>query len=127
MIQAGQSATISLESYPSNLRIGMVLLSSNVKAFGSLFFQASISLIYHETVVICAGSEFTIYVGNIRQTAVTIAVFESSSIHINETKAVLFKFKNYPEYISVGQKLLFRNGVFKGTGEVTQVFPILNK
>ncbi|KAI4467536.1 elongation factor tu-related [Holotrichia oblita] len=125
-IQAGQSATISLETYPANLRIGMMLLNENVKAFGSFFFQASISLIYHETVTICIGSEFTIYAGNIRQTAVTIAVFESSSMHTNELKAVLFKFKNYPEYICIGQKLLFRNGVFKGTGEITQVFPILN-
>ncbi|KAK9696231.1 Elongation factor Tu GTP binding domain [Popillia japonica] len=123
MVRAGQSAAVCLENSPENLRNGMVLLSREVKASGSLFFQASVSVIYHET-VICPGFESTVHIGNIRQTAVIIAIFESQFIHINERKSVLFKFKNCPEHVRVGQRLLFRSGMSKGTGDITQVFPI---
>ncbi|KRT83365.1 hypothetical protein AMK59_4740 [Oryctes borbonicus] len=123
MVRAGQSAAICLEDSPEGIRNGMVLLSRDVEASGSLYFQASVSVIYHER-VICRGFESTVHIGNIRQTAVIIAIFESSYLQVNERKSVLFKFKNYPEHVRVGQRLLFRSGMSKGTGEITQIFPV---
>lgn len=44
-------------------------------------------------------------------------------IKTNEKARVIFKFRNKPEYIRVGERLLFRDGKSKGVGEVTKIFP----
>lgn len=125
VVRAGQSAAICLEGNLDNLRNGMVLLDVDDRASGCRYFQASVSVLYHES-AIYQGFEATVYIGNIRQTAVIIAICESECIVVNEKKSVLFKFKNYPEHIRVGNRLLFRSGSSKGIGEITQIFPVLN-
>lgn len=37
---------------------------------------------------------------------------------------VLFKFIKHPEYLKVGAKVLFREGLTKGIGHVTMLQPI---
>ncbi|XP_044766325.1 GTP-binding protein 2 [Coccinella septempunctata] len=123
VVRAGQSAAICLDTYIPNLRNGMVLVSNTVKAYGCLFFQATISVIYHATAV-HQGFETTVHIGNIRQTAVIVGIFSASCIHTNESASVLFKFKGHSEYVTIGQRLLFREETAKGIGEVTQVFPL---
>lgn len=127
IVRAGQSAAICLDvGDTENVRNGMVLLSRDANASGCLYFQASISVLFHRT-AIYEGFEATVHIGNIRQTAIIFAIFESQCIHVNEKKSVLFKFKNYPEHVRVGQRLLFRSGMSKGIGEITQIFPISNE
>ncbi|XP_056646452.1 GTP-binding protein 2 [Diorhabda carinulata] len=123
MVRAGQSAAICLNTYVSGLRNGMVLLSSEENAKGCLYFQASVSVLFHAT-AIYPGFQTTVHIGNIRQTAVVIGICSSTCIHTNERDSVLFKFKVHPEYVSVGQRLLFREGSAKGIGEITQIFPL---
>ncbi|KAJ8923870.1 hypothetical protein NQ315_010452 [Exocentrus adspersus] len=98
MVRAGQSAAICLDTIVLGLRNGMVLLSHEENA--------------------------KVHIGNIRQTAVVIGICSSKCIHTNERDSVLFKFKLHPEYVTVGQRLLFREGASKGIGEITQVFPL---
>jgi GTPase len=126
MVRAGQSAALCLNSYIPNLRNGMVLLKADSNAKGCLFFQASVSVLFHAT-AIYQGYQTTVHIGNIRQTAVVLGIFPSKCIHTNERASVLFKFKVHPEYVTVGQRLLFREGAAKGIGEITQVFPLLHK
>ncbi|KAL3289897.1 hypothetical protein HHI36_023285 [Cryptolaemus montrouzieri] len=123
VVRAGQSAAICLDTYIPNLRNGMVLVSNDLKVYGCLYFQATISVIYHAT-GIHQGFETTVHIGNIRQTAVIVGIFSSNCIHTNESASVLFKFKGHSEYLTVGQRLLFREETAKGIGEVTQVFPL---
>ncbi|KAK9889434.1 hypothetical protein WA026_004703 [Henosepilachna vigintioctopunctata] len=123
VVRAGQSAAICLNSHIPNLRNGMVLVSSDLNAYGCLYFQATISVIYHAT-AIHQGFETTVHIGNIRQTAVIVGIFSSNCIHMNESASVLFKFKGHCEYVTVGQRLLFREETAKGIGEVTQIFPL---
>ncbi|XP_060537434.1 GTP-binding protein 2 isoform X2 [Cylas formicarius] len=125
MVRAGQSAAISLDSYLPNLRNGMVLVSKEHTAHGCLFFQATVSVLFHATAVY-PGFQTTVHIGNIRQTAVVIGICSSKCIHTNERDSVLFKFKVHPEYVTVGQRLLFREGASKGIGEITQIFPLTN-
>nr|XP_023026153.1 GTP-binding protein 2 [Leptinotarsa decemlineata] len=125
MVRAGQSAAICLETFIPGLRNGMVLLSEEGNAKGCLFFQASVSVLYHAT-AIYPGFQTTVHIGNIRQTAVVIGICSLKCIHTNERDSVLFKFKLYPEYVTVGQRLLFREGTAKGVGEITQIFPIVS-
>ncbi|KAJ8975811.1 hypothetical protein NQ317_013742 [Molorchus minor] len=123
MVRAGQSAAICLDTYIPALRNGMVLLSPEENARGCLFFQANVSVLFHAT-AIYPGFQTTVHIGNIRQTAVVIGICSSKCIHTNERDSILFKFKLHPEYVTVGQRLLFREGSAKGIGEITQVFPL---
>lgn len=123
MVRASQSAALCLDTYIPGLRNGMVLLSADQNAKGCMFFQASVSVLFHAT-AIYPGFQTTVHIGNVRQTAVVIGICSSKCIHTNERDSVLFKFKLHPEYVSVGQRLLFREGSAKGTGEITQVFPL---
>lgn len=118
MVRAGQSAAVCLDTYIPGLRNGMVLLSHEENAKGCLFFQASVSVLFHAT-AIYPGFQTTVHIGNIRQTAVVIGICSSKCIHTNEQDSVLFKFKLHPEYVAVGQRLLFREGAAKGIGEIT--------
>lgn len=123
MVRAGQSAAICLDTKIPNLRNGMVLVSEDAQAKSCLFFQASVSVLFHAT-AIYPGFQTTVHIGNIRQTAVVIGIFANRCIHTNERASVLFKFKTHPEHVKVGQRLLFREGASKGIGEVTQVFEL---
>ncbi|CAG9828181.1 unnamed protein product [Diabrotica balteata] len=123
MVRAGQSASLGLNTYIHGLRNGMVLLSEDEDAKACLFFQASVSVLFHAT-AIYPGFQTTVYIGNIRQTAVIMGICSSRCIHTNERDSVLFRFKLHAEYVAVGQRLLFKEGSSKGIGEITQIFPL---
>lgn len=132
MVRAGQSASLAFadnQNLPT-LRPGMVLLPDydnriEDQPFGSLFFQAKISVLFHAT-AIYEGFQTTVHIGNIRQTAVIEGIMGCTKIGTNEQASVLFRFVRQPEYVIAGQRILFREGKSKGIGKVTQVFP-LNK
>ncbi|XP_018328627.1 GTP-binding protein 2 isoform X1 [Agrilus planipennis] len=123
MVRAGQSAAICLNRQIDDLRNGMFLLSTEDKAaVGCFYFQANICVLFHSTAIYC-GFQTTVFIGNIRQTAIIVGIFSSDCIHTNERDSVLFKFTRLPEHVRIGQRLLFREGRTKGIGEITQVFP----
>ncbi|XP_050313463.1 GTP-binding protein 2 isoform X2 [Anthonomus grandis grandis] len=123
VVRAGQSAAICLNEYIPQLRNGLVLMGREENPRGCMYFQANLSVLFHST-AINPGFQTTVHIGNIRQTAVVIAIFANKCIHTNERDSVLFKFMNHPEYVTVGQRLLLRDGTGKGIGEITQVFPL---
>lgn len=45
-------------------------------------------------------------------------------LRTGEKAVVLFKFIKHPEYLKVGAKVLFIQGLTKGTGHVTKLQPI---
>lgn len=45
-------------------------------------------------------------------------------LRTGEKAVVLFKFIKHPEYLKVGAKVLFREGLTKGIGHVTKLQPI---
>lgn len=65
----------------------------------------------------------TVHVGNVRQTAVVEGIMCLRSMATNDRASVLFRFVRHPECIRVGARLLFREGLTKGIGKVTQIFP----
>ncbi|XP_066158391.1 GTP-binding protein 2 isoform X1 [Euwallacea fornicatus] len=123
VVRAGQSAAICLNTYMPNLRNGMVLVGREENPRGCIFFQATVSVLYHATAIF-PGYQITMHIGNIRQTAVVVAIFMSKSIQTNERDSVLFRFKSHPEYLSVGQRIFFRDGSGRGIGEISQIFPV---
>lgn len=133
VVRAGQSASLSfaLTAEIPHLRSGMVILPDNQFSilangndpFGSYFFQASVSVLFHATAIF-KGFQTTVHIGSIRQTAVIEGIMGVCKIGTNDTASVLFRFVRHPEYVTPGQRILFRDGSNKGIGKVTQVFPL---
>ena len=80
-------------------------------------------VLYHATTI---GKKFqtTVYIGNVRQTAIVEDISSSSRIATDERALVTFRFIKHPEHIKVGSSMLFREGAAKGFGTVTRVYPI---
>ncbi|KAL0269757.1 UNVERIFIED_CONTAM: hypothetical protein PYX00_007387 [Menopon gallinae] len=121
VVRASQSASLGFSQEVAGLRNGMVVVSPEVKPAGSVFFQATVYVLFHAT-AIHPGFQTTVHIGNIRQTAVMEGIMAVGGIHTNERASVLFRFMRHPEYVKVGMRLLFREGKTKGIGTVTQVF-----
>ncbi|EEB16335.1 GTP-binding protein, putative [Pediculus humanus corporis] len=121
MVRASQSASLSFTPEIPGLRNGMILVSPELKPAGSIFFQATVIVLFHAT-AIHRGFQTTVHIGNIRQTAIIEGIMAVGGIHTNERASVLFRFVRHPEYVRVGMRLLFREGKTKGIGTVTQVF-----
>lgn len=122
-VKASQSASLQLNETVLSVRKGMVLLGLGKEMIATWFFQATVSVLYHAT-AIYPGFQVTVHIGNIRQTAIMTGILTTGGIHTNDTASVLFRFVRHPEYVTVGMRLLFREGQAKGIGKITQIFPI---
>merc|ERR1712226_704437 len=122
LVRASQSAALAISDTPVTVvRRGMVLLDPRAGTpEPCLRFQAQVSLMFHPTEIV-QGFRTTVHVGNIRQTAVIEAIEPISRIRTNDTALVSFKFIRNPEYLTLGSRLLFRDGRTKGIGNVTKI------
>lgn len=132
LVRASQSASLTLAP-PTNrspplphLRPGMVLVSLRDRPHATLFFQATVLILYHATAIF-PGFQTTVHVGNVRQTCVIEGIMDvkDRGLQTNDTASVLFRFVSHPEYLHVGMQLLFREGRTKGIGTITQIFPLI--
>ncbi|XP_023686829.1 GTP-binding protein 2-like isoform X1 [Paramormyrops kingsleyae] len=119
VLRAGQAATLALGSFDrSLLRKGMVMVSPEMEPTICWLFEAEIVLLFHAK-TFRKGFQVTVHVGNVRQTAVVEALKGKEELRTGEKAVVRFRFIKHPEYLKVGAKLLFREGVTKGIGHVT--------
>ncbi|KAI3363263.1 hypothetical protein L3Q82_011892 [Scortum barcoo] len=124
VLRAGQAATLALGNFDrSLLRKGMVMVSPEMDPTICWMFEAEIVLLFHAK-TFHKGFQVTVHIGNVRQTATVEAVYDKEELRTGEKAAVLFKFIKHPEYLKVGAKVLFREGVTKGIGHVTKLKPI---
>lgn len=84
-------------------------------------FQARTQVLHHST-SICRGFQATVHIGNVQQTAVVEGILGSRGLHTNDRGSVIFRFLRQPEVVQNGARLLFRQGMTKGIGQVIQVF-----
>lgn len=123
VLRAGQAATLALGDFErSLLRKGMVMVSPEMNPTICWQFEAEIILLFHAK-TFHKGFQVTVHVGNIRQTATVEALQGKEELRTGEKAVVRFKFIKHPEYLKVGAKLLFREGVTKGIGQVTKLQP----
>ncbi|ESO96458.1 hypothetical protein LOTGIDRAFT_159869 [Lottia gigantea] len=121
-IQAGHSATVALHDIDrTELRKGMVLVSSEVKPISCMEFEADIYVLYHAS-QITVGFQTTLHIGTVCQTAI-ITQINQANIKTNQKARVMFKLIKQPEFIRVGSRLIFRQGRTKGMGEVLKTIP----
>ncbi|KAM4607653.1 GTP-binding protein 2 [Polymixia lowei] len=124
VLRAGQAATLALGDFDrSQLRKGMVMVSPEMDPTICWLFEAEIVLLFHAK-TFHKGFQVTVHVGNVRQTATVVAVHGKEELRTGEKAVVRFKFIKHPEYLKVGAKLLFREGVTKGIGHVTKLQPV---
>ncbi|XP_023686830.1 GTP-binding protein 2-like isoform X2 [Paramormyrops kingsleyae] len=97
---------------------GMVMVSPEMEPTICWLFEAEIVLLFHAK-TFRKGFQVTVHVGNVRQTAVVEALKGKEELRTGEKAVVRFRFIKHPEYLKVGAKLLFREGVTKGIGHVT--------
>ncbi|XP_056135843.1 GTP-binding protein 2b [Lampris incognitus] len=123
VLRAGQAATLALGNFDrSLLRKGMVMVSPKMNPTICCQFEAAIVLLFHAK-TFRRGSQVTVHVGNVRQTATVECLHGKVELRTGERAVVRFRFIKHPEYLRLGAKLLFREGVTKGIGHVTRLLP----
>ncbi|XP_034043697.1 GTP-binding protein 2b isoform X2 [Thalassophryne amazonica] len=123
VLRAGQAATLALGNFDrSLLRKGMVMVSPKMNPNICCQFEAAIVLLFHAK-TFRRGSQVTIHVGNVRQTATVECLHGKEELRTGERAVVRFRFIKHPEYLRLGAKLLFREGVTKGIGHVARLLP----
>ncbi|XP_033207312.1 GTP-binding protein 2 isoform X2 [Belonocnema kinseyi] len=132
VVRASQSASLTIAPPTKrdpplpHLRPGMVLVSSRDHPHATLFFQATILVVYHPT-AIYPGFQATVHAGNVRQTCIFEGIMEmkDDGLKTNGTASVLLRFVCHPEYLHVGMRLLLREGRAKAIGKIIQIFPLI--
>nr|CAG4718452.1 unnamed protein product [Naegleria fowleri] len=119
-VHAGQHASFALKKERrSGIRKGMVLVDEeDPKA--SWEFEADILVLYHST-TIKENYQPVVHCNCVRQTAKIIKM-DVESLRTGEKAKVKFRFMFRPEYLRVGERLIFREGTTKGLGVISQVF-----
>ncbi|KAF2650726.1 P-loop containing nucleoside triphosphate hydrolase protein [Lophiostoma macrostomum CBS 122681] len=127
---AGQSASLALRNVKRrDVRKGMVVLHKADKpdpATGQLpapkvyrEFVAEVLILSHAT-TIKTKYQAMLHVGPVSQTCAIIDI-DRQFIRTGDRALVAFRFVQRPEYLTVGDRILFREGRTKGLGIVKQV------
>eukprot|EP00800_Vazella_pourtalesii_P000539 TRINITY_DN104_c0_g1_i4.p1 TRINITY_DN104_c0_g1~~TRINITY_DN104_c0_g1_i4.p1 ORF type:complete len:435 (-),score=102.58 TRINITY_DN104_c0_g1_i4:94-1398(-) len=123
-VRPGQVACIaSKQLNRDSVRIGMVGLGLDKECVSCMEFIADTYLIYHTTNSITSKFRLTVYINSIRQQAIVVDI-EDDVLEPGNNKKVRFRFTRHPEYLSVGAKMLFREGTTKGIGTVTKLVSV---
>lgn len=120
---AGQSVTLALKNIRRNaIRKGQVLLThekDEPMPKVSRRFEAEILVLYHST-TIKSKYQAMVHCGAVRQTA-SITTTEQTVLRTGDRAKVEFEFVKNPEYLTVGSRLIFREGRTKGIGKITNL------
>ncbi|XJO76128.1 hypothetical protein BDV3_006698 [Batrachochytrium dendrobatidis] len=117
---AGQSASFGLKKVKrSGLRKGMIMINKSLNPKAVMEFEAKILILYHST-TIAYKYQAMLHCGGVRQTA-RIVGMDKQILRTGDRAVVRFRFMQYPEYLKLGAKLLFREGRTKGIGKVLRV------
>jgi len=121
-VKSGQTASFALKKIKrSQIRKGMVMVSPKVNPVACWEFNADIMVLHHPT-TIAVRYQAMVHCGPIRQTA-SILKMDADCLRTGDKANVHFKFVKHPEFLKVGQRLVFREGRTKAVGNVTNVTP----
>ena len=120
---AGQSASLALRNVRrKDVRKGMVVLhkpDNNTLPKVYREFIAEVLILSHAT-TIKTKYQAMLHVGPVSQTCAIIDI-DRSYIRTGDRALVAFRFMQRPEYLTVGDRILFREGRTKGLGIVKSV------
>jgi GTPase len=128
-ICCGNSCSLKLKSLDKtfdlntdNFRKGMVLLDPETKLEPTMEFEVE-ALIVHHSSTIKVGYQSVVHCHVIRQTC-SIVQMDKEYLRAGDTGIIRFKFMKKPEFMHVGDTILFREGRTRGKGKITKIFPI---
>ena len=81
------------------------------------------SLIVHHQATIKVGYQSVVHCHVVRQTC-TIVAMDKEYLRSGDKGIIRFKFIKKPEYLHVGDTILFREGRTRGKGKILKIFPI---
>lgn len=118
---AGQSASFALKRVRrKDVRKGMVVLPKmDPPPVAHREFVAEVLILSHAT-TIKPNYQAMLHVGPVSQTC-TIIDIDREYMRAGDRANVAFRFYQRPEYVCVGDKLIFREGRTKGLGVIKQV------
>lgn len=119
-VRSGQTASFALKKIKrADIRKGMVMVSPVLKPQAYWEFEGEILVLHHPT-TISPRYQAMVHCGSVRQTA-SILSMSLDYLRTGDKAKVHFRFMKNPEYIRVGQKMVFREGRTKAIGSVMSV------
>lgn len=132
MIECGNECSVKLKSMEKgyeltqdNFRKGMILVSPEEHLTPCMEFEIE-ALIVHHASTIKIGYQSVIHCHVVRQTA-SIVEMNKECMRAGDTGIIKFRFINSPEYLHLGDIVLFREGRTRGKGKIVKVYPIDDK
>ena len=125
----GNSCSVKLKSLDknfelntNNFRKGMVLLDPEIKLEPTLEFEVE-ALIVHHSSTIKVGYQSVVHCHVVRQTC-TIMQMDKEFLRAGDKGIIKFKFIKKPEYLHLGDTILFREGRTRGKGKIIKIYPL---
>lgn len=119
-VRSGQTASFALKKVKRDeVRKGMVMLASPTQPPAYWEFNAEILILHHAT-TISVRYQAVIHCGSIRQTA-QILDMNAECLRTGDKASVRFRFMKNPEFLRIGQKMIFREGRTKARGTIIKV------
>ena len=125
----GNACSLKLKSLDKNFELncknfqkGMVLLDTEIKPEPAMEFEIE-ALIVHHSSTIKIGYQAMVHCHVIRQTC-TVVEMDKEYLRAGDVGKIKFRFLKKPEYMHVGDTILFREGRTRGKGKITKIFPI---
>jgi len=127
-IKCGNSCSVKLKSLEKgyelttdNFKKGMVLVDLENHLNPTEIFEIE-GLILHHASTIKVGYQSVIHCNVVRQTA-TIIGMNKEFMRAGDNGTIKFKFIKKPEYLHLGDIVLFREGRTRGKGKITKIYP----
>ncbi|KAH3764883.1 GTP-binding protein 1 [Pelomyxa schiedti] len=122
-VKAGQTASVAIKKLlRKDVRKGMVIVPFDSHPTSCVEFEADILVLYHAT-TIALNYEAVIHCNAIKQCARIVRMVDSAVLRTGDRCKVIFRFLYWPEFLSAGSRLIFREGHAKGIGRVVSVIP----
>ena len=119
-VTCGQDAAMCLKKEKRNaIRKGNVLVDPSSAPKAHWMFEAEVKILYHST-TISIDYEPVIHTHTVRQSA-RIVHIDQQVLRTGDHAICRFHFLYRPEFIRVGQRLIFREGRTKGIGTICKL------
>lgn len=119
-VRAGQTASFALKKIKrSQIRKGMVMVSPSLNPQACWEFEGEILVLHHPT-TISSRYQAMVHCGSIRQTA-SIMTMSKECLRTGDKALIHFRFIKHPEYMTSGQRMVFREGRTKAVGNVVRI------
>ncbi len=135
MLNTGMSGCICIKSKgkenikKKHIKKGMVLNNSDNLRCAYREFLADVIILHHPTtirenyqpVVHCGSISQSATICNIKNIVSDRVLDDQKCLMTGDKSEIRFMFTNRPEYITIGSRLIFREGKAKGIGRITKV------